>query len=56
MAYCATAEQWNQKPTAVSFYNLKAIVDSLLNRLNITDCNVEDATCSKMAYGLAIQS
>ena len=48
----ATAEQWNQKPTTVSFYNLKAIVDSLVSRLNITDFNVEDATCSKMAYGL----
>jgi phenylalanyl-tRNA synthetase beta chain len=48
----ATAEQWNQKPTAVSFYNLKAIVDSLISRLNITDFTVEDATCQKMAYGL----
>ncbi|MGZ3757817.1 MAG: phenylalanine--tRNA ligase subunit beta, partial [Mucilaginibacter sp.] len=48
----ATAEQWNQKPTAVSFYNLKAIVDSLVTRLNITDFTVEDATCKKMAYGL----
>jgi len=48
----ATAEQWNQKPTAVSFYNLKAIVDSLIARLNITDFTVEDATCKKMAYGL----
>jgi phenylalanyl-tRNA synthetase beta chain len=48
----ATAEQWNQKPTAVSFYNLKAIVDGLLNRLNITDFTTEDATCKRMAYGL----
>jgi len=48
----ATAEQWNQKPTAVSFYNIKAIVDSLISRLNITDFTVEDATCQKMAYGL----
>lgn len=48
----ATAEQWNQKSTAVSFYNLKAIVDSLVSRLNIIDYTVEDATCKKMAYGL----
>lgn len=48
----ATAEQWNQKPVAFTFYNLKAIVDSLVARLNITDLTVEDATCKKMAYGL----
>jgi phenylalanyl-tRNA synthetase beta chain len=48
----ATTEQWNQKPTAVSFYNLKAIVDSLLNRLNITDFTTEDSTCKKLSYGL----
>jgi phenylalanyl-tRNA synthetase beta chain len=46
------AEQWNQKPKAVSFYNLKAIVDGILQRLNITDFVVEDATCSKLALGL----
>ncbi|TWR27749.1 phenylalanine--tRNA ligase subunit beta [Mucilaginibacter achroorhodeus] len=47
-----TAEQWNQKQTQVSFYNLKAIVDGILQRLKITDYSVEDATCSKLAYGL----
>ncbi|HTE01190.1 MAG TPA: phenylalanine--tRNA ligase subunit beta [Mucilaginibacter sp.] len=46
------AEQWNQKPQQVSFYMLKAIVDGLLDRLNIKDTVTEDATCSKMAYGL----
>jgi len=46
------AEQWNQKPKAVSFYNLKAIVDGILQRLNITDFVVEDATCGKLAFGL----
>lgn len=46
------AEQWNQKPKPVSFYNLKAIVDGILERLNITDHVVEDATCSKLAFGL----
>ena len=46
------AEQWNQKQKPVSFYNLKAIVDGILQRLNITDFVVEDATCSKLAFGL----
>ncbi len=49
----ATAgEQWNQKAKAVSFYNLKAIVDGLLAKLNITDFSVEDSTCSRISYGL----
>ncbi|HEY0244516.1 MAG TPA: phenylalanine--tRNA ligase subunit beta [Mucilaginibacter sp.] len=48
----ATAEQWNQKQAAVSFYNLKAIVDGLLNRLNIADFITEDATCKRLVYGL----
>ncbi|MEN0057091.1 MAG: phenylalanine--tRNA ligase subunit beta [Mucilaginibacter sp.] len=47
-----SAEQWNQKQQPVSFYNLKAIVDGILQRLNITDFVVEDATCSKLAFGL----
>jgi len=45
-------EQWNQKTKAVSFYNLKAVVDGLLAKLNISDVVVEDATCKKLAYGL----
>lgn len=48
----AAAEQWNQKLKAVSFYNMKAIVDGILQRLSITDLVVEDATCSKLAFGL----
>ncbi|WP_363317620.1 phenylalanine--tRNA ligase subunit beta [uncultured Mucilaginibacter sp.] len=47
-----TAEQWNYKQKQVSFYNLKAVVDGILQRLKITDYVVEDATCSKLAYGL----
>ncbi len=46
------AEQWNQKPQQVSFYMIKAIVDGLIERLNIKDLVTEDATCSKMAFGL----
>jgi len=45
-------EQWNQKPKAVSFYNIKAVVDGLLAKLNIVDFAVEDSTCSRIAYGL----
>jgi phenylalanyl-tRNA synthetase beta chain len=49
----ATAgEQWNQKPQPVSFYNLKAIVDGLLSKLNVSEYSVEDSTCSRIAYGL----
>ncbi|MES2810413.1 MAG: phenylalanine--tRNA ligase subunit beta [Bacteroidota bacterium] len=47
-----SSAQWNQKATAATFYNLKAIVDGILQKLNINDVTVEDATCSKMAYGL----
>jgi phenylalanyl-tRNA synthetase beta chain len=47
-----TAEQWNLKQKPVSFYNLKAIVDGILKRLNIIDLVVEDTTCSKLAFGL----
>ncbi len=46
------AEQWNRKPQQVSFYSIKAVVDGLLQRLNIRDFIVEDATCSKMGFGL----
>jgi phenylalanyl-tRNA synthetase beta chain len=46
------AEQWNQKPYQVSFFMIKAVVDGLLERLNIKDLVTEDATCSKMAFGL----
>lgn len=47
-----TAEAWNQKAKSASFYNLKAVVDGIIERLNIKDFTVEDATCSKLGYGL----
>jgi len=50
-----TSEQWNHQVKAVSFYNLKAAVDSLLAKLNIKDFTIEDTTCSKLAYGLNYQ-
>jgi phenylalanyl-tRNA synthetase beta chain len=46
------AEQWNQKSKMVSFYNLKAIVDGIIHKLNIKDITTEEATCKKLSYGL----
>jgi phenylalanyl-tRNA synthetase beta chain len=45
-------EQWNKKQTAASFYNLKAVVDGLLTKLNITDYIVDDSAANNLAYGL----
>ncbi|QEM12030.1 phenylalanine--tRNA ligase subunit beta [Mucilaginibacter rubeus] len=45
-------EQWNQKSKPVSFYNIKAVVDGVLQRLNISNFTVEDATCKKMSFGI----
>ncbi|PTQ95723.1 phenylalanyl-tRNA synthetase beta subunit [Mucilaginibacter yixingensis] len=45
-------EQWNQQVKPVSFYNLKSVVDNLLERLNIKDFTIEDSSCSKTTYGL----
>jgi len=47
-----TGEQWNHKQTAASFYNLKAIVDGLLQKLNITDYTTGDTAASGLTYGL----
>jgi phenylalanyl-tRNA synthetase beta chain len=46
------AEQWNLKSKPVSFYNIKAVVDGILQRLNISNFTVEDATCKKMSFGI----
>lgn len=45
-------EQWNQKSSAASFYHIKAVVDGLLAKLNVTDFSVEESTCSRIAYGI----
>src|SRR3569833_1434965 len=45
-------EQWNQKANPVSFYNLKAIVDGIIGRLNIADLTLEESTCGKLAWGM----
>lgn len=47
-----TEEAWNQKAKPASFYNIKSVVDGIIEKLNIKDYTVEDATCSKLAYGL----
>ena len=46
------SEQWNQKVRAASFYNLKAVVDGVIAKLNISDLVTEESTCKKLAYGL----
>jgi phenylalanyl-tRNA synthetase beta chain len=48
----AATSQWNQKQKPATFYTLKAVVDSILKRLKITDVVAEDATCGKLAFGL----
>jgi phenylalanyl-tRNA synthetase beta chain len=48
----ASDEQWNQKAKPVSFYHLKAIVDGVIEKLNVKDITVEDATCKKLTFGL----
>ena len=45
-------EQWNQKATSVSFYNLKAIVDGIIAKLNISDLVLEESTCKKLSWGM----
>ncbi len=47
-----SAANWNQKSKALTFYNLKAVVDTLLARLNVKDYTVDDTTDANLAYGL----
>ncbi|QNK62138.1 phenylalanine--tRNA ligase subunit beta [Pedobacter sp. PAMC26386] len=46
------AEQWNQKPAPVSFYNLKATVDAIIGRLGITNYQTEEVSDENFAFGL----
>lgn len=48
-------EQWNHAGKAVSFYDIKAAVDALLQRLNITGWQEADAPESHFAYGLSYE-
>ena len=45
-------EQWNNKQHEVSFYNLKAFVDGLVEKLNFKDLAVSDSESAELAYGL----
>jgi phenylalanyl-tRNA synthetase beta chain len=45
-------EQWNQKPQAVSFYNLKAAVDAVISRLGVGNYQVDEVSDGDFAYGL----
>ncbi len=47
-----SAEHWDKKPGPVSFYNLKAVVDGVLERLNITDVTIDEVHDHELAYGL----
>ncbi len=46
------AEQWNYKQQDVNFYNLKAFVDGLVEKLNFKDLTLSDADSAELAYGL----
>jgi phenylalanyl-tRNA synthetase beta chain len=52
MSGATAAAQWNQQAQEASFYNLKAVVDNILQKLNVADIVIEDATCKKLAFGL----
>ncbi len=46
-------EQWNQKEQPVSFYHLKAAVDTLLQRAGIKDFTVAESENGLLDYGLS---
>ena len=46
------AEQWNQKPAAVSFYNLKAAVDAVIGRLGQANYQTDEVSDENFAFGL----
>lgn len=50
-----SSPQWNQASKPVSFYHMKAMVDALLRRLNITGLQDVDAPESHYQYGLTYQ-
>jgi phenylalanyl-tRNA synthetase beta chain len=45
-------EQWNQTTKSVSFYNLKAAVDAVLNRLGITTFQTDELNDENFEYGI----
>ena len=47
-----SAEQWNSEASSVSFYNLKAAVDTIVRRLKIDNLQVVETANKDLAYGL----
>lgn len=45
-------EQWNSKPSEVSFYHLKASVDTILKRLKLEKLQTKETDNSNLTYGL----
>ncbi|WP_353128840.1 phenylalanine--tRNA ligase subunit beta [Parapedobacter pyrenivorans] len=48
-------EQWNHRDKSVSFYDIKAAVDAILRRLNVTGLQVVDAPELHYQYGLTYE-
>jgi phenylalanyl-tRNA synthetase beta chain len=45
-------EQWNQKSSPVSFYNIKAAVDAVIGRLGLSTYQSEEISNDDFAYGI----
>jgi phenylalanyl-tRNA synthetase beta chain len=45
-------EQWNQKSTPVSFFNIKAAVDAVIGRLGLSSYQTEEISNDDFAYGI----
>jgi phenylalanyl-tRNA synthetase beta chain len=48
----ATSAQWNQKAKTSSFYNIKALVDGILQKMNVNDATLADSASAELAFGL----
>lgn len=48
----STIEQWNQQGKPISFFHLKATVDAILKRLNVTNLQSDEVVCENFAYGI----
>ena len=46
------SEQWNHSKSFSSFYNIKAAVDAILNRLGLSNFQTEELSDENFAYGL----
>jgi phenylalanyl-tRNA synthetase beta chain len=46
------SEQWNHSKSLSSFYNIKAAVDAILNRLGLSNFQTEELSDESFAYGL----